>query len=297
MKKLFYYIRSILLILIIYLIFNKYNPLEFIKKEQVITNEQKIEEIDNNAIKSIDSQINTGREAKNPGPLQKILDENDTNKYLSYEKIIEHTNQERINAGLKILRTNELLNESSKFKSEDMNNRQYFEHDSPDGKGVQDLADLFKYKYVIIGENLAMGNFQSEEKIVEAWMNSPGHRANILNPKYTEIGVGIIYGKWKDQDVLFAVQHFGKPLSDCPKVDANLKEVIDQNQFEIDKLISSIESSKNKIDAIKTPNKDYYDMVAGYNDLVNKYNSLINETRSKIDIYNQQISLFNKCSQ
>jgi len=57
----------------------------------------------------------------------------------------------------------------------------YFAYNSPSGVGVDDLAGNFGYKFIAIGENLALGNFENDEVLLQGWMNSPGHRENILN--------------------------------------------------------------------------------------------------------------------
>lgn len=293
-------LRLALFILIAWLIFqNRSTIFAFLNEQGFIKKQTTIEKLSirDNAINNINSQVEPRKEVDLPGPLKNILDSRDFNQNLSYKNIIIETNIQRKKFGLQPLKENLTLNDSARYKSKDMDNRQYFEHESPDGKNVDDLSKIFGYKYIIIGENLAMGNFESEEKIVDAWMNSPGHRANILNPKYSEIGVGLIYGKWNGQDVLYSVQHFGKPLSECPSVDENLKKSIDKNQITISDLIKNMDERKLKIDSFKSPNKEYYEMVAGYNDLVNEYNQLINKTKLEIDRYNEQIRNFNKCSQ
>lgn len=233
-----------------------------------------------------------------PGPLKQIFNQDtQNNNELLYKKIIESTNTERVKNNLKPLAENTLLNSSATFKSNDMNNGQYFEHVSPEGVSISDLANQFKYEYITIGENLAMGNFQTEDEIVIAWMNSPGHRENILNPKYTQIGVGIISGTWQGRHVRYAVQHFGKPLSACPSIDRNLKSIIDKNQLEISAIKKSLEIQKNRLDQAGTSDQNYPDLVKAYNELVNNYNSLINETKLKINTYNLQVKTFNTCSQ
>jgi uncharacterized protein YkwD len=89
---------------------------------------------------------------------------------------------------------------------------QYFAHESPTGEKVSDLAKKFGYDFLLIGENLAMGNFSSDEDLVLAWMESPGHRENILNEKYQEIGVAVKKGIFEGKEVWIAVQHFGLPF-------------------------------------------------------------------------------------
>lgn len=251
-----------------------------------------------NELKGSGQLTKNDKEVLLPGPLKQIFSQDSQNSNeLFYKKIIESTNTERVKNNLKPLTENTLLNNSATFKSNDMNSGQYFEHVSPEGVSISDLANQFKYEYITIGENLAMGNFQTEDEIVIAWMNSPGHRANILNPKYTQIGVGIVSGTWQGKHVWYAVQHFGKPLSACPSIDRNLKSIIDKNQLEISSIKKSLDNQKIKLDQAGSNDQNYPDLVKAYNELVNDYNSLINETKLKINTYNLQVKAFNTCSQ
>lgn len=289
----------------LFIYFNKQAILSYIKPYiQNYNTESEFKEIKD--LLNIDNKatVNNGKlgitdekQISLPGPLKQILSNNESESEFLYGQIIAYTNKERASAGLKPLAENSLLNKSATFKANDMNQRQYFEHESPDGKDIEDLAKNFNYEYVTIGENLAMGNFSSEQKIVEAWMNSPGHRANILNPKYTEIGIGLIGGTWQGKKVWYAVQHFGKPLADCPTVDKNLKDIIEKNQAQLSSMSQSLSNQKSAIDKTSIANSNYESLVKAYNSAVGEYNSLVNETKSKILIYNNQVKAFNSCSQ
>ncbi len=130
---------------------------------------------------------------------------------LSGSKVIQQTNLERQKAGLAPLIENEKLNKAALAKAQDMLSKQYFAHVSPDGVGLVELLNSVGYIYQTAGENLAYGNFNNENKIVDGWMASPGHRANILNSKYTQIGVAVIKGIYQGKRVWMAVQEFGTP--------------------------------------------------------------------------------------
>jgi uncharacterized protein YkwD len=239
-----------------------------------------------------------GKEVSLPGPLANFINQNNnTHTNLSYQEIVRFTNIERAKYNLKPLSEKNILSNSAVFKANDLNTLQYFEHKSPSGKDISDLARQFGYEYVTIGENLAMGNFESEDAIVQAWMNSPGHRANILNPKYTQIGVGLILGTWQGRPVWFGVQHFGKPLSDCPVIDKNLKLLVDKNQSTLTSMQSLLNDQKVKLENGGAKGLDYENMVKAYNELVAKYNTLINDTKEKINAYNLQVKAFNSCTQ
>jgi uncharacterized protein YkwD len=108
-------------------------------------------------------------------------------------------NRERTQHGLQPLRMNDLLSAASLEHSQDMVQRGYFEHTTPDGQSVGDRLRAIGYSRGVsasAGENIAYG-FADEStpaSIVRAWMHSPGHRADILRPAFTEIGIGIAAG-------------------------------------------------------------------------------------------------------
>ena len=109
-------------------------------------------------------------------------------------------NGERRKQGLPALATDPILAKASIRHSIDMVRRAYFAHDSPDGKSVVDRLRAAHYiaksKRWIVGENLAWGSGQlgCPRAIVQAWLNSPGHRKNLLSPRYSAVGVGVVYG-------------------------------------------------------------------------------------------------------
>lgn len=130
---------------------------------------------------------------------------------LQTDRIIYQTNVQRVANGLFSLSENELLNEMAKEKANDMFSKQYFDHVSPSGFGLEELAKDNKYDYAEVGENLLVGVFYDEEQVLNAWMKSPPHKAEILNRNFTEIGVAAVKGTYNDQIVWMLVQEFGKP--------------------------------------------------------------------------------------
>ncbi|MBT2639479.1 CAP domain-containing protein [Bacillus sp. ISL-39] len=105
------------------------------------------------------------------------------------QKVVELTNQERAKNGLKPLALDTELSKVAREKSRDMQNKGYFSHTSPTYGSPFDMMKKFGISYRSAGENIAMGQ-RTPEEVVNAWMNSSGHRANILNSSYTHIGVG-----------------------------------------------------------------------------------------------------------
>ncbi|KUP06151.1 hypothetical protein Q75_09455 [Bacillus coahuilensis p1.1.43] len=107
------------------------------------------------------------------------------------EKVIELTNVERAKYGLTELQLDESLSEVARAKSLDMQQNNYFSHTSPRYGSPFDMMKQFGVEYRSAGENIAMGQ-QTPEEVVKAWMNSEGHRQNILSENYTHIGVGYV---------------------------------------------------------------------------------------------------------
>jgi len=108
----------------------------------------------------------------------------------AFEKeVVRLTNVERAKYGLKPLTENWELSRVAWFKSQDMIDKKYFDHTSPTYGSPFTMMKNFGIKYTAAGENIAYGQ-KTPQEVVNAWMNSPGHRANILNTNYTQIGVG-----------------------------------------------------------------------------------------------------------
>lgn len=108
-------------------------------------------------------------------------------------QVIALTNQERAKYGLKPLKANWELSRIARYKSMDMRDRNYFSHTSPTYGSPFDMIKAFGLSYRSAGENIAAGQ-STPEQVVKAWMNSEGHRQNILSSNYTEIGVGYASG-------------------------------------------------------------------------------------------------------
>ncbi|MCY8317569.1 CAP domain-containing protein [Bacillus vallismortis] len=110
----------------------------------------------------------------------------------TYEKkVVELTNAERQKQGLKPLQIDETLSKSARAKSQDMKDKNYFDHQSPTYGSPFDMMKSFGISYKTAGENIAKGQ-KTPEEVVKAWMNSEGHRKNILNANFTHIGVGYV---------------------------------------------------------------------------------------------------------
>lgn len=116
----------------------------------------------------------------------------DNTASLSYEEqVAELVNKHRAENGLKPLTLNQKLSDVARAKSQDMHDKSYFSHTSPTYGSPFDMMKTFGISFRAAGENIAKGQ-RTPQQVVDDWMNSPGHRANILNSSYTQIGVGYV---------------------------------------------------------------------------------------------------------
>lgn len=137
------------------------------------------------------------------------------------EEVIAQTNEARKNMGLTELKENSVLDNAAYQKLQDMIGSQYFAHFSPSGISPWHWIESGNYNYSYAGENLAIG-FLSAKNVTEAWLNSPSHRANLLNSKYTEIGVAVAPAKIQNDEGILVVQLFATPKP-SPKLVAGAK--------------------------------------------------------------------------
>lgn len=126
--------------------------------------------------------------------------------------LIDLTNQNRTQNSLPELMVSPLLTEAAQEKADDEAANGYFAHVSPAGKDPWYWFEQAGYKFTYAGENLAV-NFTDSQAVVTAWMNSPEHRANILNSNYTQIGIATAQGTYEGQPTIFVVQEFGSPAA------------------------------------------------------------------------------------
>jgi hypothetical protein len=128
--------------------------------------------------------------------------------------VIKLTNEARKSANVMALVKNDLLQKAAERKAQDMIDNDYFAHVSPQGKTPWNWIQDAGYDYQYAGENLAI-NFTNAEDEQKAWMESPLHKKNILNPDYEEIGVAVREGIIDGNKTIVTVQEFGKKM---PKV-------------------------------------------------------------------------------
>lgn len=210
-------------------------------------------------------------------------------------EIFAQTNIERTQAGLPLLERDSALDSMAKMKVADMIEKNYFDHVSPTGESIKELAKKSDYEYAIIGENLALGDTLTAGEIVDAWMASPGHKANILHTGYTALGVAVGRGVIDGVEHIIAIQHFATPISKCPQVNTFLKTTIANKQREVDQLKKEITVIEFQIkNSTQTGESE---LRTKYNTLVASYNTLMANLKKNVDEYNLQVNKFNSCVQ
>jgi uncharacterized protein YkwD len=124
-------------------------------------------------------------------------------------EMLAEVNALRRKAGAPELRMNSALQKAAQAHAQDMLDRDFFAHKSPGNTTVRERATKAGYKWRNIGENIAEGQ-RSVDEVVTTWMDSPGHRRNMLEPKFRELGIGLVTGKGRDGEYrVIWVQNFG----------------------------------------------------------------------------------------
>lgn len=125
-----------------------------------------------------------------------VQQEQQTDQASAFAKeVADLVNQERAKAGLAPLQFDDALSKVATAKAADMAQNNYFDHNSPTYGSPFDMMKQFGISYSTAGENIAMGQ-QSAQEVMSQWMNSEGHRQNIMNASFTKIGVGYVNGYW-----------------------------------------------------------------------------------------------------
>ena len=224
-----------------------------------------------------------------------LLDHNDVS-ILALD-VVRATNQARLDVepNLAPLIVNSELTRSAEAKVADMIEKNYFEHETPEGYNVEHFVDDAGYEYITVADNLASGDFVDAEALVVAWMNSPGHRANILNHDVSEIGIAVSYAEFQGRAQYVAVQHFGRPRSACPGTDELLNSAIHDNEAELESIELELKELKTAIDSETPDSGEYEAHINQYNELVSSYNALSTKIKKDIETYNAGVRAFNTC--
>lgn len=134
---------------------------------------------------------------------------------ISTSTLVDLVNSSRAENKLAPLTINSQLEAAAAAKAQDMFKDQYFAHNSPSGKTPWSFISAAGYNYIFAGENLSIG-YTDNTELHNAWMNSPSHRENILNPNFREIGIASLPGKFDGADTVIVVQMFGSKESAQP---------------------------------------------------------------------------------
>jgi uncharacterized protein YkwD len=124
--------------------------------------------------------------------------------------LVDLANSDRTANGLENLAINPILQRAAELKAADMAQKSYFAHTSPEGVSPWHWFKEAGYSFSYAGENLAV-RFSDSVDVERAWMNSPTHRANIMNSSFSEIGIATAEGTYQGQPTIFVVQMFGRP--------------------------------------------------------------------------------------
>ena len=250
----------------------------------------------NSAVSQI--EIPTDYSVNNPKPDIFVQNQNTNGASLDVDQIINLTNQERKNndSSFVNLKENIILKKIAAIRVKDMFANQYFEHNSPTGDNASKEATKNDYTYITIGENIALGNFDGSSGLVTAWMNSPGHRANILNKNYTEIGVYAEQGIYNGQKVWIAAQIFGKPITGCAEPDKNIENNVNKYKISASSMLNNIKNIDEELKNINIADTQVYNSkVAERNNLATLYNNLAAEIKTLVAEYNKEVATFNDC--
>ncbi len=209
--------------------------------------------------------------------------------------IIDLTNKYREAGGLVTLRSNDLLTMAAEAKVDDMFKNNYFSHISKTGKGPSEFAEAVNYQYILVGENLAMGIFDDSADLVTSWMNSPGHRENIMHQGYSEIGVAAKQGMYEGKRIWMIAQEFGTPLSACGNFNDSREIIIKTYKKQLNDLKLYIDAKDQELQRLPKNTPEYNTTVGAYNKLVKEYNDLAGRTRKLLDAYNNEANSYNNC--
>jgi hypothetical protein len=235
---------------------------------------------------------------------------------LTRQTVIRLTNEARASNGLTDLTENDLLDAIAEERAKDMLNKQYFAHVSPSGEQVTDVAQRVGYHYKILAENIAEGLFRTNQKLVDGWMQSPGHRKNILREEVREIGTSVVKGRMHGEETWVGVQVFGlesPAVSErsCTSPSPEMANRIAAKKTELQgladralRLRQQIESENTSIGLERIAvgkdykrNSDLNMRITDYNEKVNLYNQLAAELRDKETLLNSMVTEYNRMMQ
>lgn len=162
---------------------------------------------------------------------------------ITSDELINLTNARRAEAGLPTLTVNPVLSQAAQAKGADMIAKNYWAHTSPDGTTPWIWFKNGSYRYLYAGENLAR-DFSDSAGVVNAWMNSPTHRENILSNRYREIGIAVIHDTFQGQPTTLVVQFFGTQVAAAPRVaQQQAEKAVGQISEQAEAVLAELETS------------------------------------------------------
>ena len=241
---------------------------------------------------------------------------------LTRSAIIKLSNDTRVSYGLGPLAENQLLDKIAEDRLRDMFQKQYIGHVSPTGEQASDYAQRTGYHYKIIAENIASGNFMNNQKVIDGWMQSPGHKQNMLSPDIKEIGVAIDKGQQQGANTWIAVQIFGlqsMPVSarkNCTAPPQELLSEIESKKSELvnvenriaafkeilDQEINAIEADKRRAGNGSQAMYNLNERIQSYNEKNAWYNNSAADAvarrtilKALVDDYNKRVHAYHEC--
>lgn len=143
---------------------------------------------------------------------------------INRQGLLDATNEQRQAAGSKDLSLSQRLSDAAQKKAEDMNNRNYWSHQTPEGEEPWRFISQTGYSFQSAGENLAYG-FSTNQDVINGWLQSPAHRANLLSRHFSEVGFGIIDSSNFDNrgpsTIVVAIYASPQPISATTNTDPN----------------------------------------------------------------------------
>jgi hypothetical protein len=187
---------------------------------------------------------------------------------------------------------------------------------SPTGEQASDIAQTVGYRYKIIAENIASGLFFTNQKVIDGWMQSPGHRKNILSPEVKEMGASIIKGRMNGADTWVSVQIFGLqslPVAEksCMPPSQELLKEIETKKAEIESLNERLTRLRQELDAeadsiemdrriAGSDPKRIYELntdIRAHNEKSGWHNRSLAEMKAKETVLNSMVGEYNKALQ
>ena len=159
---------------------------------------------------------------------------------ITSQDIVEMTNQKRKEHEISSLRANHHLKQAARLKAKTILSEQTFGHEVNEHP-FSYWINLTPYQYKYAGENLAI-DFHHSSDIIQAWMESDSHRNNLLDPRYKDIGVGVVQGEFQGQESIIVVQLFGSPRpSSATTTKQREKEEAERERDRLNLLIVDLE--------------------------------------------------------